>query len=352
VEATTGLDLDNVINQLTSKGLDKLKNFATQLRDEVANQFYTEHTNQVDKRAEIAAGGWSVVYGTLISDFDYAKVAAALVAAASGNPGPLYAYVQDLVDRNVQKILDTAPGIGADAIKDILLRVISGSSPSERIGQIEVKGGLATYSRTGIVNGVPIPLFNDYQLYLAFRFHVPDTDNVILSDGTDVFIGLQPPLPQRLAIVVVENNAPGYVQSYYFSWGPDYPTVKFDMGPHEVKVLAVKPIAFATFKPGLWSHEEKSGLVIDGGFGPYSLFPDGKARDTDSGNVIPINIPEGIWLHSYQAPRLNSNYYRVLAAPSGVTLINPFSNPDYGVQYLYYNGKFARANYWGASYYV
>jgi hypothetical protein len=37
-----------------------------------------------------------------------------------------------------------APGIGADAIKDILLRVISGSSPSERIGQIEVKGGLAT----------------------------------------------------------------------------------------------------------------------------------------------------------------------------------------------------------------
>jgi len=150
--------------------------------------------NQV--RARISAGGWYVVYGELVNEAEYAKMAAALYA---GSP---QAYFNDYLNRTIVRVQRTAPEVARRALYDTVRRALRDRGRTFRLGKVGVKGGIATYRRWKYVSShVPtgqterykikgpfgtwtwgyrpemklvrkrIPLPNHHQPYVAFRIY-------------------------------------------------------------------------------------------------------------------------------------------------------------------------------------
>jgi hypothetical protein len=148
---------------------------------------FPQESNRDQVRANVASGGWNVVWGVTITEAEYAK------ASISISSGSYAAYFDGLLQRNIDKFRAYTRGVAASAISDAIKRSFKGRGTMVRVGRIGVKAGVATYSRWQIrrvwvdsrwrvlpIGVKPIgghwkivnkkfPLPSDYQPYVAFR---------------------------------------------------------------------------------------------------------------------------------------------------------------------------------------
>ncbi len=111
-------------------------------------QAFAEETNRNEVRANLASGGWTVVYGDLINEADYAKVAGSIVVGAkSGNYALIKAAFNDQLQVQLNKIKRTAPEILQADIERLILDAFHTQGRNLRKGRLEVSAGMATYKR-------------------------------------------------------------------------------------------------------------------------------------------------------------------------------------------------------------
>lgn len=151
-----------------------------------------QDSNRDQVRANVASGGWDIVWGVTINEAEYAK------ASVSIYSGSYSAYFNDLLQRNIDKFRANAGGVVASAISGAIKESFQGRGTTIRVGKVGVKAGLATYNRWQMVsvqvpdgterykikkwgmwtygyrpkwktvtNKVPLP--NHHQPYVAFR---------------------------------------------------------------------------------------------------------------------------------------------------------------------------------------
>lgn len=107
-----------------------------------------EETNRNEVRQAIETDHWQVVWGITINEGEYAKFLIAVAAAAeTGNPGPIYQYFNDYLDRTIKKVARNAPEIGLRALHDLITRAFNSQGRVLRNGRLEVSAGIATYRR-------------------------------------------------------------------------------------------------------------------------------------------------------------------------------------------------------------
>lgn len=166
-----------------------------------------QDSDRNDVRSRIASGGWNPVYGELVNEAEYAKMAAALYTGSIG------AYFNDYLDRSIAKFQRTAPDVAKKALWDAVKRAFKDRGKSFKVGKIGIKAGIATYRRWKYVSAhVPtgktekykikgplgtwtygyrpemklvkkkIPLPNHHQPYVAFRIY-PTSGNSGSSGG-------------------------------------------------------------------------------------------------------------------------------------------------------------------------
>jgi hypothetical protein len=151
-----------------------------------------QESNRDQVRANVASGGWNVVWGVTITEAEYAK------ASISISSGSYATYFDGLLQGNIDTFRAKAGGVAASAISEAIKRSFKGRGTMVRVGRIGVKAGVATYSRWQIVpmwvdsrwrsstNPMPfwgpkpiggywkivnkkVPLPSQYQPYVAFR---------------------------------------------------------------------------------------------------------------------------------------------------------------------------------------
>ena len=111
-------------------------------------QAFAEETNRNDVRARLAEGGWAVVYGDLINEADYAKVAGSIaVGVKTGNPSLIKAAFTEQLQVQFDKIKRTAPDILQADLERLILDAFRTQGQSIRRGRLEVSAGMATYNR-------------------------------------------------------------------------------------------------------------------------------------------------------------------------------------------------------------
>lgn len=109
---------------------------------------YAEETNRNEVRAELASGGWTVIYGDLINEHDYLEFAAAVASAvATENPGPIYEFFNDQLQAQVVKIGKQAPDIPQEVVIELLIAAFDSEGQVQRRGNLEISADLATYNR-------------------------------------------------------------------------------------------------------------------------------------------------------------------------------------------------------------
>jgi hypothetical protein len=107
-----------------------------------------ESTNRNEVRANLAKGGWSVVYGDLINEADYALFIAAVAAAVACEcPTPITEYFDYQLQEQLNKIQNTAPDIAQAALYSLLIQAFNSKGQTLRHGRLEVSADLATYRR-------------------------------------------------------------------------------------------------------------------------------------------------------------------------------------------------------------
>lgn len=161
---------------------------------------FAESSNRNEVRKTLAKGGWSVVYGDLINEWDYFEFTAAVASAVACEcPTPVFRYFNAQLNAQIEKVQRTAPNIAYDALVDMIIRSFSGKGTVMRQGKLEIGAGLATYNRWEAVSykeprstkckaklpfggwtWVPcttmvtvykqVPLPNNFQPYVRFRF--------------------------------------------------------------------------------------------------------------------------------------------------------------------------------------
>jgi hypothetical protein len=113
-----------------------------------ADSVNAEESNRNEIRAGLASGGWYVVYGDLINEHDYLKFGQAVAeSVALENPAPIYAFFNEQLEAQVEKIARTAPEIGREAAVDLLIKAFDSEGRVLRNGRLEVSADLATYNR-------------------------------------------------------------------------------------------------------------------------------------------------------------------------------------------------------------
>jgi len=161
---------------------------------------HAESSNRNEVRANLAKGGWSIVWGKNFTEGDWIEGSAAIGGSvASGNAGPFLAWFDQVLAENFSKIQRNMVGV---ARRD-LERWIVESLQQKRVityQGLEIQAGFATYNRsqrtvhheprpswtwihgpfgskTKIPDGVKmhkvehtIPLPNWHQFYVRYRF--------------------------------------------------------------------------------------------------------------------------------------------------------------------------------------
>ncbi|KAJ9093557.1 hypothetical protein QFC21_006398 [Naganishia friedmannii] len=131
----------------------------------------TEHTNRNEVRAGIAAGGWEIVWGDLINEWD---VVTLIVSIPTGSVG---VWVSQQIDAQVRKfgqsfadVSDDVVNQATDYLKDLLQHRRSGERDINGLG---VKAGIATYNRSlkGFLGSTKLP--NNHQPYIGIRVTKP-----------------------------------------------------------------------------------------------------------------------------------------------------------------------------------
>ena len=107
-----------------------------------------EESNRNEVRRNLAKNGWTVIYGDLINEGDYAEFGAAVATAiATENPSPIYAFFNSQLNAQFTKIRRTAPDILQASLNDLIVQAFKTQGRVLRKGNLEVSGGLATYNR-------------------------------------------------------------------------------------------------------------------------------------------------------------------------------------------------------------
>jgi hypothetical protein len=133
-----------------------------------------QESNRNQVRANVASGGWNVVWGVTITEAEYAK------ASIRISSGSYAAYFDGLLQRNIDKFRANARGVAASAMSDAIKQSFKGRGTMVRLGRIGVKAGVAKYSRWMIFGSnnskfigsrwaKKFPLPSEYQPYVAFR---------------------------------------------------------------------------------------------------------------------------------------------------------------------------------------
>jgi hypothetical protein len=84
----------------------------------------------------------------MITEAEYYDFTQAMAASiGSGEPGPITAYLGDLVETSVAKMADAAPEIGREELLNFVKQAIVTRGGSITRGRLDVKFGVATYQR-------------------------------------------------------------------------------------------------------------------------------------------------------------------------------------------------------------
>lgn len=82
---------------------------------------------------------------------------AVALATQERNLAPIYEFFDRQLQVQIDKIERTAPEIGEQALRDLLLRAFDSNGQVLCHGKLEVKAGLATYNRWMESTGIPEP---------------------------------------------------------------------------------------------------------------------------------------------------------------------------------------------------
>lgn len=136
----------------------------------------TEKTDRNEKRGELFAAGWSVIYGDLINEWDVIQGIASIPFGATG------AWFLEQLQAQLQKFHQGLDDISGDIVnqareylKDLLQHRKLGE---KRFDDLEVKVGILTYKRRLEVFGGWTKLPDNYQPYMALRI----TKNTSIPD--------------------------------------------------------------------------------------------------------------------------------------------------------------------------
>lgn len=151
-----------------------------------------EVTNRNDVRSRIAEGGWQVIYGDLINEFDILKFVISIPTGTVG--GWVAEQIQAQLQKFSQSLGDVSPDV-VDEATNFLTALMKGKSAGEAdIHGLGVKGGFATYNRHmeyrlwgKLVGRHSLP--NNHQPYIAIRITKPlppkGADLAVLDDESD-----------------------------------------------------------------------------------------------------------------------------------------------------------------------
>lgn len=188
-----------------------------------------EESNRGEVRANLAAGGWQIVYGDLINEGDYVEFVAAVAAAVACEcPAPIQVWFDNQINAQVTKMQTAAPGVATDYLIRLLIESLDNNGQIFRTGRLELSAGLATYRRWETViydeprtyrckqnlpfggwTWVPcttvervtreVPLPNNFQPYIRFRVTGTDATTGTTGQGGLTFVNSS---AQRLCIAV------------------------------------------------------------------------------------------------------------------------------------------------------
>ncbi|KAJ9116555.1 hypothetical protein QFC24_006727 [Naganishia onofrii] len=154
----------------------------------------TEHSNRNEVRAGIAGGGWEIVWGDLINEWD---VVTLIVSIPTGSVG---IWVSDQVQSQVQKFGQSLGDVSDDVVKqatDYLSDLLQHRRSGEKdINGLGVKAGIATYNRSikGFLGSSKLP--NNHQPYIGIRVTKPlPPKGAIATPEPPASVAPAPPVP-------------------------------------------------------------------------------------------------------------------------------------------------------------
>ncbi len=115
-------------------------------------------SNKKEKKAKVEEGGWKAIWADDITETDVAKgIVSVAGSVAVGNPGPFYAWIENLVNRTIVSLGDDAaskmPGHIKEQAKqlarDIIKAAVQGKSAKEvfrSFDTVDFKAGAIKYS--------------------------------------------------------------------------------------------------------------------------------------------------------------------------------------------------------------
>ncbi|KIW01743.1 uncharacterized protein PV09_06919 [Verruconis gallopava] len=133
----------------------------------------TVFSDREQVQQEIAAGGWDILWGDVINEFD------ALTFLVSLPTGTTAAWVAEQVEVQLQKFAQSSTDVSSDVLHQATL-ILEGIVEGKWLGKwdingLEVKGGIATYHRWWKFGfwklrlGGKKRLPNNYQPYIGLR---------------------------------------------------------------------------------------------------------------------------------------------------------------------------------------
>ena len=107
-----------------------------------------EDSNRNEVRAQIAEGGWDVVWGDLINEGDYLDLTLSIASAyETASLEPLQRFFSNQIDVQVNKMQSNAQNLAISEIKDLILSSFKNDGQTFRRGNLEVTAGIVTYKR-------------------------------------------------------------------------------------------------------------------------------------------------------------------------------------------------------------
>jgi hypothetical protein len=164
----------------------------------------TEVTNRNEVRAAIAEGGWNIVWGDLINEWDIVTL---IVSIPTGTVG---GWMEQQLQAQLQKFGQSLGGVSDEVVKQAtayLADLLNHQRSGERdINGLGVKAGIATYKRHLKTPVGDVKLPNNHQPYFGMRVTKPlPSKGSIPSKRTDAPIGLDSRIWYRLT----NEGAPG-----------------------------------------------------------------------------------------------------------------------------------------------
>ena len=136
----------------------------------------TEVTNRNQKRAELAAGGWSIAYGDLINEWDLVQLVVSIPT------GTVAGWATEQIDAQLRKFQQSLRDVSKDVVNQAI-NYLQGLLSNKQAGETEINGvgvkaGIVTYNRHmefrvagRKVGSSALP--NNFQPYIGVRVTKP-----------------------------------------------------------------------------------------------------------------------------------------------------------------------------------